>query len=87
MSLFIKLLDYALMHIKITMLVGGVLIFIISMIYIISEHVPVYSIWRKIATFLDELANFLLVTLVVIAFFEFLFILYQVTQLMNYGGF
>lgn len=87
MSLFIKLLDYALMHIKITMLVGGVLIFIISMIYIVSEHVPVYSIWRKIATFLDELANFLLVTLVVIAFFEFLFILYQVTQLMNYGGF
>ncbi|WP_288646370.1 hypothetical protein [uncultured Lactobacillus sp.] len=87
MSLLIKLLDYALMHIKITMLVGGALIFLVSMIYIVSEHVPAYSIWRKIATFLDELANFLLVTLVVIAFFEFLFILYQVTQLMNYGGF
>ena len=86
MSLFIKLLDYALMHIKFTMLVGGALILLIAMIYIVSEHVPVYSIWRKSAVFLDELANFLLITLGVIAFLEFLFVLYQVTQLMNYGG-
>lgn len=70
MEAFAKLAEFALLHIKLTVIVCGTIFITILIIIIVGENRPTYSRWYRMARSLNTLANTMYLILILIAILE-----------------